>query len=322
MDDLNSEDKSKIINNKGVSYIEFRKTLTPRYSIIWFDISVCYAILIVITALIALVEKKLPYLFLLTIPVGALLIGYMVQSVHLFLHEAVHYNLASDKDRNDLLANLFLGLFVGLDVKFFRANHSAHHKYLGTVRDTEKSYFDGLTWWLVFESLTGLRVLRVVMHRNGNVKLNHGEEKGNAIIKGNNKIFIVAALFNFFLIVAFFLLGFWQLALAWTIGFGAAFPFFASLRGILEHRREEALASVDYKKIDHGISNRLFGDGIIASTIGAAGFNRHLLHHWDPQIPYTRLKNLEDFIMDTPLAAQLEQTQTTYVKAFFLLMNR
>jgi len=33
--------------------------------------------------------------------------------------------------------------------------------------------------------------------------------------------------------------------------------------------------------------DRLFGDDFFSCTFGGAGFNRHLLHHWEPQISYT-----------------------------------
>ena len=322
MDTLDSGIKSNIINNKGVNYLDFRKSLTPRYFWVWFDIFLCYASMIVVVAIIVFMQKLFPAWFILTVPVGALLVGYIVQAIHLFIHEASHYNLSSDKKRNDLLSNIFLGLLVGLDVQFFRTNHAVHHRYVGTVRDTEKSYFDGLTWRLVLESLTGIRALKVVMHRNKNVKLNSAAGLGTEIVNKNNRMFIAAAFLNLFLVVVFFVSGFWQVSLAWMIGFGAVLPFFASLRNILEHRTEEAQASINYNAVPPGYTTRLYGAGLIARTMGTAGFNRHLLHHWDPQISYTRLKDVEDFLMDSPLSSELQQSRTTYLKTFSMLLNR
>jgi fatty acid desaturase len=322
MDTLGSGIKSDLMNNEGISYLDFRKSLTPRYALVGLDIFLCYAALVTTVAIIAYLQKSFPAWFILTIPIGALFVGYLVQAIHLFIHEASHYNLAADKKQNDLLSNIFLGLLVGLDVEFFRTNHAAHHRYLGTVKDTEKSYFDGLTWRLVFESLTGIRALKVVLHRNKNVKLNSAAGKGNEIVKKNNRMFQIASLLNLLLVVAFFATGYWQVSLAWLIGFGAVFPFFASLRNILEHRTEEAQASINYNEVNQGFSNRMFGEGLIAQTMGTAGFNRHLLHHWDPQVSYTRLKEVEEFLTNSPLGAELKQSRTTYVKTFFTLLNR
>ena len=135
-------------------------------------------------------------------------------------------------------------------------------------------------------------------------------------------MFLATAFLNLLFVVALFLVGFWQVALAWALGLGAAFPFFASFRQILEHRRVDADKNTDYNQVDSGASHRMFGDGLIGITMGPAGFNRHLLHHWDPSVSYTRLKDVEDFLMDTPLKGELEASRTTYFETFVLLFNK
>ena len=74
-------------------------------------------------------------------------------------------------------------------------------------------------------------------------------------------------------------------------------PFFVSLRQTLEHRDEDAHPGSDYTRVDHGgDANRLFGDGPVANTLGSAGFNRHALHHWEPQVSLHRLRELERYL--------------------------
>ena len=113
----------------------------------------------------------------------------------------------------------------------------------------------------------------------------------------------------------------WVLIGAWVIGVIAWFPFFGVLRQILEHRDEYANPETDYTTAVHGAIHRLFGDGLLASTLGGAGFNRHLLHHWDPQVSYTRLRDLERFLMDTEGAAYLQAQKTSYTKTFWTLFK-
>src|SRR5262249_4439719 len=113
--------------------------------------------------------------------------------------------------------------------------------------------------------------------------------------------------------------GNWPLVLTWILGVGSIYPLFHSLRQLLEHRDEDAKKDIDYYKVNHGQINRLFGDSLFANTYGAAGFNRHLLHHWEPQIPYTRLKELEAFLMDTQMVNVLKSRQTTYFRIFLKL---
>ena len=119
-----------------------------------------------------------------------------------------------------------------------------------------------------------------------------------------------------------FAIGYWQVALSWLGGIFIIFPFMASLRQLLEHRSELADSFTDYNSTDPPKISRMFGIGIIASTMGGAGFNRHLLHHWDPQVSYTRLKEVEYFLRDTPINEIMTLSKSTYIKTFFKLFNK
>jgi len=112
------------------------------------------------------------------------------------------------------------------------------------------------------------------------------------------------------------------LAASWTIGILVVFPFFGAVRQLLEHRGEYAHKSQDYTLIPHGEVNRMFGDGPLASTLGAAGFNRHLLHHWEPAISYTCFKELEMYLMDTQVADFVQSRQTSYMSTFLSLFGK
>jgi fatty acid desaturase len=107
------------------------------------------------------------------------------------------------------------------------------------------------------------------------------------------------------LITAFFKLGFDYLAVAWIAGTGLFLPFFTALRQILEHRSDAADPDADYSQIAHGEVTRMFSPGLLGSTLGGAGFNRHLLHHWDPQVSYTRLPELEQFLLATTASSAI-----------------
>ena len=322
METFATVDKTTIVNSRGVKYIDFRNRLVPKYGRAWVEIFSGYFALAMVLLITVYAQNVNILLGLLTIPIGGLLVGYIVASLHLFIHEASHYHLAADKKRNDLLSNIVLGLLVGMDVDFYRTVHFAHHRLIGTAKDTEKSYFDAISWRFMIETLSGIRVLKVIAHRHENIKVNEGHGVGSGIIRKNNLIFFVAAGLNLLLVIGLVLTGYWQAAVVWFFGMGSAFPFFASFRQILEHRRVGALATTNYHEVDHGAAHRMFGDGLIGSTMGSAGFNRHLIHHWDPQVSYTRLKDVEEFLYDTPLAEELKSAQTTYFKTFIGLLNK
>jgi fatty acid desaturase len=312
--------KTVITNSSGVKYTQFKASLKPKYHIVWINIFFGYAMLFAILFAGAYLQKNHPLFFGLTIPVGAILIGYWFAFTHLFIHEASHFNIAPDKKLNDLLADIFLGFIAGTHIKFYRIIHFDHHRYLGTSKDTENTYFEPLNWKFILESITGIRVIKVITNRNKQVKTN--ETLDPAILKTNTRMFITGTLFNVLLTLTFVAVGLWQVGLMWIAGIGVMFPFFLSLRQLLEHRAEYARANIDYFKTDHGEVNRMFGTGLIASTLGSAGFNRHLLHHWDPHVSCTRLKEMEQFLRDTELRDEMEQKHTNYFKTFIKLFNK
>lgn len=312
--------KSTITNSAGVKYSEFKAGLKPRFFKVWTDIVTGYVFLIALLVGAVYMQLNHPDLFYITIPVGAILAGYIIAYIHLFIHEAAHYNIAADRKKNDKLANIFIGLIVGMDIKFYRVIHFDHHRFLGTTKDTEKTYFDALTPRFIIESLTGIRVIKVMTNRDEKMKANANIDP--AVLASNKKMFLSGALLNFSIVVALFAFGLWQVALLWLAGMGVMFPFFAALRQLLEHRHDEADHKIDYNTVDHGIKNRMFGEGIVANTLGGAGFNRHLLHHWDPQVSYTRLKEVERFLADTPLSSALQDHRTSYISTFVKLFKK
>ena len=111
----------------------------------------------------------------------------------------------------------------------------------------------------------------------------------------------------------------WPLAIAWLIGMGVVMPFFGAIRPVLEHRDINAKSQLNYYQVAHGAIHRLFGDGLLARTLGGAGFNRHLLHHSEPQLSYTQLSTLEKFLLQTKAADLISNHQTTYSATFMRL---
>src|SRR5262249_20253088 len=161
-------------------------------------------------------------------------------------------------------------------------------------------------------ALTGIQVLRVLSGREALLQApgDRPARRPGQLLK------IVGGLMHATIVLGAAWFGFWSLAIGWTVGFLVVFPFFGAVRQVLEHRDEKADSSVDYAQTPHGPINRLFGDGPLASTLGGAGFNRHLIHHWEPQISYTRLREVERFLLETSAAEDLRRRQTTYWRTF------
>jgi fatty acid desaturase len=233
----------------------------------------------------------------------------------LFVHAAAHYEIHPNKSKNDRISDLFIGVLFGIPVKKYRKIHWLHHENLGKKDDPEHSYFNELNLLFLVKTITGLHTLSIILSRNKTVT--RTDPKKN---------FLTHALYTFFFhavtLFVLFIAGGWLLLLTWLAGLVIVFPVLATLRQLLEHRDTLAQKKVDYTETDHGKISRLFGEGIFDSSFGAACFNKHLLHHWDPTISYTRLQEVEDFLKNCPeTAAIIKKSKTSYLKTFIALFK-
>lgn len=311
--------KATLVDDRGVPYREFRKTLEPRWWRVWLEIGAAYAVIALILAGLIAWDPSWP-LALVAVIAGGFAIGYTIQFLNCFFHEAAHYNIVPGRRRNDVVANVLMGWLFGSSIALYRQIHWQHHRALGTTMDSENSYFDALGVRYLVQGLTGLKLLRTLReHQVTEAKM---EERGRAPEARGRLLWLgIAAVVNLGIVVLLWLLGSPVAALAWVVGVLVVFPFLASLRTVLEHRSEEADAHVDYHEVDHGPVNRLFGSGPIANTIGSAGFNRHAIHHWEPQLSYTRLADVEAYLLHTEVAPLVRERQTTYAQTFLRLLE-
>jgi len=308
--------KADLVDPSGLSYREYRRGLTPRYGVAWLQIAGGWLACITLVSIhVTLADRSIITAAIAT-PLFAMLIGFSVAYIQLFLHEAAHWNLHPRRGGNDLLTDLFVGGPVGMDVASYRPIHFDHHRFLGSPDDTEISYFDPLNIRYFVESLLGIKVLRVMRHRSRVLR-----EKAVSKSWRGRLVFAYGVVLNAALVLSLVRAGLWPAALAWTLGIVVFFPFFGALRQLLEHRDEYASDDVDYTEVVHGAIHRLFGDGMLASTLGGAGFNRHLLHHWDPQLSCTRLRDLERFLLSTDARSFMEERSTTYGRTFRKLFH-
>jgi fatty acid desaturase len=302
-------DKRSLHNAEGLGYIDFRKTLRADYARLWLDIGLAYGVLALTMAALIGIRQWPGWTWIVALPCGAFLIGYAITFITLFVHEAVHYNVAASRPLNDRLSNLLIGIWAGLEVRRYRRVHLQHHRLLGQTDDPERSYHSCLDLQFLLESVTGVRVLRVLLSYRNQLR---GQNPAMQHIQPEQPpwsfTLVGAVLLHAGIVLGCLWHGDWPAAIAWIFGAAVVFPFLASLRQLLEHREPSAGALA--------ATNRLFGDGPFASTFGGAGFNRHLLHHWDSGVSCTRLRDLEQYLLTTPAAAMLRARQTTYWQAF------
>ncbi|GAA3201965.1 fatty acid desaturase family protein [Nonomuraea roseoviolacea] len=317
--DIGKVRHSTLVDSSGKRYVDFRRSLTPRWSVVWATLLGGHLALALSAGLVAAVGSAVDAGWAASAGLavaGGALIGFWLHYLMTYLHEGAHYNLAPDRETSDRLTNTFVGLFVGMNVKAYRKVHFEHHRYLGTTRDPERSYFAPLNLRFLVEGFTGVRLVRALKGYREVVRGKARPQDGEAGSGSVDGVFVVAALFNGAIVVCSLWAGAVVLALAWATGQLLFLPLLNTVRQVLEHRSEFADDLTDYSVVPHGPVNRLFGDGLFAAVFGAAGFNRHLLHHWDPSVSFTRLKDVERFLMDTDVAPLLQRRQTTYFRTW------
>lgn len=316
-----------IVSDTGERWLEVRKTLRPRYWLAWLQIGLSYIMLItgVLLACWVRVRWGVP-VSLLAAPVFAVWVGYWLHPLMLFGHEAAHFHLAPGRSTNDRLANLFVMSPLGLDIKLYRKIHWQHHLHLGDPHDTEISYHDKPSLAFLIQAFTGIYPVRKLIEYYGALGRADGPSSQAGTSSEQKKRWFLAigrtALLHASILGGLVAVGQFGAALAWVMGLVVFFPAFNMLRQILEHRSVHADEHADFKQVHHGAINRMFPSGPFSSTFGGAGFNKHLLHHWDPGVSYTRFADMEAYMARTSVAHTVSQARTTYFQALRALMTR
>ncbi len=311
MNNLETISFDSVIDGNNISYKHWKVGLKPLYSIVWKDIALAYVFLLAIVSGSYFLQQALPVVNVLNVLASSALLGFTLAYLALFIHEAGHFNIHPNKKINDLLATLLFGLLFGIDIRSYRKVHWQHHLYLGTPADTEISYFNSLNWVFITKMLSGIHLLKTIRDKSSQSVLTRQMRKDSF------NMLLLGVGFNLLIIAAFYLALGWLQAIAWVIGMTIFFPFFATLRQLLEHRSEEADQTIDYKKAAHGKVSRIFHFNLISRFFGGAGFTHHMIHHWDPQISYTRLKDVQKFLLECNATKEIINTsQTTYAQTF------
>jgi fatty acid desaturase len=312
--------KSGLVDAAGLTYAGFRSSLRPAWPIVARDFVFGYVMLAASAALVVVAAGSFASLRVLWVAIGALLIGFWMAYIQLFLHEAAHFNLWPERRWNDRLANLLIGVWVATDIREYRRIHWDHHRFLGQPCDTERSYFSALGWRFLLESLFLVSAIRVIVFRRRKIQGRPAAVSPAAV--SGNPMLAAAALAHALVLAACVWLGQIQLALVWLAGNLMVYPLFGALRQLLEHRDTAASAGVDYSTEPHGKLTRSFKAGPFGSFFGGAGFRWHDIHHFDPELSYTNLAQVDAFLQGCKAARGARCERKSYARVARELWRR
>jgi fatty acid desaturase len=258
------------------------------------------------------IEVKTYYLQIILIILMSLWIGFWFHAYSLFFHEAAHFNLHKNKSINDIMANIIFTPFIGIGIKSYRINHWKHHKFLGTLQDTEVSYLSTLSFFEIVKVVFGIYHFNIIFRINNNLK---NLKKNNLLTKN---ILLMLSLIVHLSLFFFIYNNISNIAgISYFVGIVIIYPLFAKIRQTLEHRiYDEKIYSCSNEL---KATNRSFRKDWISTYFGSAGFNRHNLHHYDPSISYTNFNELEIYLLETDYSKELINDRTTYFEAIYKL---
>src|SRR5215470_554396 len=157
-----SPDLRRLASARSGTWFDFRKSLSPNYAKAWFELS--FSIFLMIAGFAGHIALVARYGNLFGLEMGVFFtswIGFWLNSVLTFGHEAAHYNMASDKNRNDALSDWTIWLFFPQSTKSYRRSHWQHHLHLGDQEDTEISYHNCLSPWFLAKAVTGVYLVSI-----------------------------------------------------------------------------------------------------------------------------------------------------------------
>ena len=294
-----------LISEDGLYYEDFKKSLKIKYKIILFDLCLIVSMIISGFFLFENLKNSSQILYFVCHFVWN---SFWFASYLNFFHESSHYNLHHNKKINDMLATFLFSLFNGQDIKNLRITHWQHHKYLGATHDTENSYSEPLSFSQIIKVLLFIFTFQKILIRNNYLKTSKK--------KIFSKLFFISIFFHLGVTtLIIFVFGYFT-AVVWVYTFLTGVPLFFKIRQTLEHRNVDHDKTKSFINIDHGPINRLFKSNFFSRFFGSAGFNKHLLHHWDPSLSYTNFREFENFLLKTKLKEQILNSKSNYNKIF------
>ncbi len=293
----------------------------PKIFCVFRDLFYIYFLITFILAANILSIQILPFsgLALTVMALSGVLTAIFMHTLFLFLHEASHYNLLPDRERNDFWANILVGYWFFTDVRMYRRMHWNHHLQHGKLADPENSYFAPLNLKNLFFSLSGIYVvLKIVAWGK------HTQPQTYDVKDKPRKLTAIIFFIIYQVLIAWPFMhyeAYLPYLIVWVLPLLLGFPFCGYVRQVCEHRKPKA-GNLEYDILLHGCFSRVFKKTLFSYFFGAAGFRLHWYHHFNPHISYTRLDDFSKDIIKNLSNLPLDEIQpVSYYKTFVSLFR-
>lgn len=236
----------------------------------------------------------------------AVVAGFTQNALGILMHEASHYFLARDRERNDRLANWLLCYPLMNTVAGYRAEHFLHHRFSGGADDPVRALYHGYRSRFdllraVVLDLAGITAARAFLARYGSDRAasprRFGDVAGLVLVHGTiaSGAWMVSGLW-------------WGHVLLW-LGPLAIVPIAVNrVRTIAEH----------HVAGDAGEASRTTRPGMLEYlTIAPYGYSHHHEHHALASIPYFDLARAHAMLREQGVGfTDLEVNPTGYLGFF------
>lgn len=234
---------------------------------------------------------------------AAIFIGARQHALLILGHDASHYRILPTRWQNDLFSNLFMMWPTFASVEGFRKFHATHHQYTNLPDDgnrhiwyTHDAAGELAPDWQFPKTKTGLALilLRRAAFLTGLFWIVRGLV-GSTLIPSPG--WMGAARFGFYASLAGALtyFGWWSyFLLYWIVPFCTWHIAAQYARLICEHSAVES-EEEEYAITRTTIPTRLESILVLPRNVGF-----HLEHHWYPSVPWYRLPELHQALMERP----------------------
>jgi len=239
-----------------------------------------------------------PLLYVLAV----MFIGGRQHALAVIGHDATHYRLLSNRRLNDLLGNMLCLWPVFISVEGFRMFHVPHHQHTNLEGDGNRELWqthrDGalVADWRYPKSTRGV-VAVLLKHASGLTGLWWIARGLLSSIVVREHPAVIALRYAYFGSVAALITiadSWFLFFLYWLVPYCTWHMAIQYGRLICEHSAVDSIAP-DYQVTRTTIPTRLESWFILPRNIGY-----HLEHHWYPSVPFYRLPELHDRLMQVP----------------------